>query len=288
MKNDQNPWLFLGATGRVGQLLTRHWAQNPSPLPLVYQTRAQTPRNSPSLLWSPLDGAQALVTHTQKNGPLHGMIVFIGATPGQSTDMSLNQSLAEACLDAALRAGIQRVLLASSSAVYGVGRGVPLRESDALYPVNDYGTSKARMEDACGPWRARGLDVCCLRIGNVAGADALLKQMNDPTRRQIDQYSDGLGPQRSYIGPAALAHVLTSLATHTDPLPACLNIGTPDPVRMADLATAANIAWDYVPAPHGPQFQSITIDCRQLQALHSFTQDDIGSTAIVRQLLDLT
>lgn len=284
------PWVFLGAAGRVGCLVTRHLCAASPVVPLFYQTRQLTAdaQAQPAFFWAPLDGPQGLLDFVLHTGPIGGLMVFLGATPGQSADMSLNETLAEACLSAAHQAGIGRVLLASSSAVYGVGKGLPFLETDDLTPVNDYGLAKARMEEACQPWRDRGLEVCCLRIGNVAGADALLKHMGEEAPRQIEQYADGRGPQRSYIGPAMLGDVLISLAGHRGVLPPCLNIATPHPVGMTDLATAAGMAWDYVPANSQPQFQSITINCAALQALHHFASGDSRSDAIVRQLLDPT
>lgn len=284
MKIALQAWVFLGASGRVGRLVTRSLRAAPIPaLPITYQIRTAAEGGS-AFVWAPLDGPAGLLTHVQRAGRVQGMFVFLGATPGQASDMGLNVSLAEACLNAAAQAEITRVLLASSSAVYGAGRGLAFTETDPLQPVNNYGLAKARMEDACQPWRARGLEVCCLRIGNVAGADALLKHIGTQEPRAIEQFADGLGPQRSYIGPATLGDVLVSLARHTGPLPPSINIATPDPVRMADLATAADMPWGYTPATSAPALQNITINCRLLETLHSFAPDDKGPDAIVRQL----
>lgn len=288
MNTQIQSWAFLGASGRVGQLVTRGWRQGDKPAHRIFfQTRKMNHAlMGTSFVWAPLDGSAGLKSCVDIHGPLGGMFIFVGATPGQAADMSLNVDLAESCLKAAYEAQVPRVLLASSSAVYGVGEGRPFIETDDLKPVNAYGSAKAHMEEVGLQWRDCGLDVCCLRIGNVAGADALLKHRGETTPRHIDQYADGLGPQRSYIGPRTLGNVLMSLAAHKGPLPACLNIGTPDPVRMEDLATAAGMAWDYVPAATAPQFQSITINCERLQTLHRFTQKDSGCQAIVQQLQD--
>ncbi len=175
------------------------------------------------------------------------MVALAGVVPGPGRDLSLNRTIAEATLDAAAQAGITRVLLASSSAVYGAGEA--MAEDAPPAPVNAYGVAKREMEAACAPWRARGMEICCLRIGNVAGADALL--LNVVERRGaivIDRIADGGGPVRSYIGPASLAAVLATLCRHAGPLPDMLNIAAPQPVAMTALAQAAGARYETRPA----------------------------------------
>jgi nucleoside-diphosphate-sugar epimerase len=211
-------------------------------------------------------------------------VALAGITPGPGRNLGLNRPLAEATLDAGLRAGVTRVLLASSSAVYGAG-GIPFTEDAPCAPVNAYGAAKLEMEAACAPWRARGLDICALRIGNVAGADALLLNVartGPGGAVVIDRFADGGGPVRSYIGPATLAAVLATLCRHPGPLPEALNIAAPDPVAMTALAQAAGAHIETRPAPRGAH-QRITLDCRRLAALHRFAPGDSTPAEMVRQ-----
>lgn len=71
--------------------------------------------------------------------------------------------------EAALQAGVRRVVLASSSSVYGHGRDRPSRETDELAPVSPYGVSKSAAEQLAGVYRERGLDVVVLRYFTVYG-----------------------------------------------------------------------------------------------------------------------
>jgi nucleoside-diphosphate-sugar epimerase len=210
--------------------------------------------DGPQVEWRPLEAALP--------GRYQAMIVLAGAVRG---DLGLNARLAEACLAAAERAGIGRVLLASSSAVYGVGEG--LAETAATRPVNDYGRAKLEAEAVADLWRGRGLAATSLRIGNVAGADALLAGIEPGKPVIIDQFADGTGPLRSYIGPRSLADVLAALLEKD--LPPVLNVAAPNPVGMADLASAAGADWAYCPAPPTAH-QRITLDCSQLASLYSF------------------
>jgi UDP-glucose 4-epimerase len=72
-------------------------------------------------------------------------------------------------LDAALRAGVGRVVFSSSREVYGDQTVFPVSESTPLAPKNLYGASKAAGEAYCAAFRNRGLDVRVLRLTNVFG-----------------------------------------------------------------------------------------------------------------------
>lgn len=235
-------WLFTGAGGRVGRLLWRYWQEAPPQAELLYQTRRNDWLSRFELSWDPLNEPIP-----KDVGKIDCIVAYAGITPAYGTNLGLNAALAEATLASAFEAGVGRVLLTSSSAIYGLSTGNrPFCEDDEPRPVNDYGRSKLAMEEVCVAWRARGLDVCCLRIGNVAGADVLLLNgLAVDMPLFIDRFDDGGGPQRSYIGPATLARVTASLAAHPGPLPACVNVGAPKPVAMADLASAAGFTWTW-------------------------------------------
>ncbi|MCC6002582.1 MAG: NAD-dependent epimerase/dehydratase family protein [Pararhodobacter sp.] len=281
--------LLVGASGRVGRLLLPAWRIAGQGGVIVQQRgEAPLPRQFPGVVWSPLEQPALLPELLADHLPVRAMIVLAGVTPsspmsGAGADrMALNDALAQACLRAAHEAGIGRVLLASSSAVYGAGRARPWHESDALHPPSPYGRAKLVMEKAAPPWRARGVQVCSLRIGNVAGADALLSRARQDETLLIDRFSDGTGPERSYIGPQSLARVLMALTDPAIDLPACLNIGAPTPVTMDALADAAGLPWEWRPAP--PQAVArLTLDCDALAALVPFDDSEGTATGIVAQ-----
>lgn len=281
------PVLLVGASGRVGRMVLHHWSRTPDALRLVPQYRGIPA--PPGLNWDPLQSSDSLMRASDSVGGFGAMIVLAGVTPGSGRPLSLNSDLAEACLRAAGRAGIGRVLMASSSAVYGAGSGVALCERAPCAPVNAYGAAKLAMERACTPWREVGLEVCALRIGNVAGADALMCNIAGAEAGTeasavvgIDIFADGTGPQRSYIGPRSLARVLYSLCRHPAPLPPVLNVAAPSPVRMSALAEAAGHPWRPRPAPP-KALHRITLDCRALAALHAFAPEESRPDEMVRQ-----
>ncbi len=73
-------------------------------------------------------------------------------------------------LDAARRAGVRRVVYASSSAVYGNRPTSPKRETDLPAPISAYGAAKLAAEYYCGAFAATfPLQTVALRYFNVFG-----------------------------------------------------------------------------------------------------------------------
>ncbi len=88
---------------------------------------------------------------------------------------AVNASGTVAVLEAARAVRVKRVVLASSSSVYGSGvPGVPAdaprAESHAPAPISPYGASKLAAEAACRAWAAAfNMQCLCLRYFNVFG-----------------------------------------------------------------------------------------------------------------------
>ncbi|MCY4423415.1 MAG: NAD-dependent epimerase/dehydratase family protein [Acidimicrobiaceae bacterium] len=79
----------------------------------------------------------------------------------------VNVAGTHAVLEAALAAGVRRVVIASSSSVYGETSGRDGRRT--LSPISPYGASKAACEHLAGVYARRGLDVVTLRYFTVYG-----------------------------------------------------------------------------------------------------------------------
>ncbi|MFP4404534.1 NAD-dependent epimerase/dehydratase family protein [Rhodosalinus sp.] len=277
--------MVTGGSGRIGRLLARAWAAAPPPLDPLWQSRQQ---EAVALHWAPLEGPEGLL-FALGDGPPAAMLVLSGVTPGGDTPLKLNAALARACLDAARTVGIPRVLYASSQAVYGMPGEAPFSETDAPHRASAYGRAKLDAEAVCAAARSEGLEVCALRIGNVFGADALMRnvaRLAPGGALEIDRFADGRGPLRSYIGPATLARVLGALAADTDPLPPALNVAAPGAVAMADLATAARLPWRWTPAPP-TAVQSVLLDCRALARRVHVLPEEATAPGIAAQLARL-
>ena len=104
---------------------------------------------------------------------------------GLKSTMEMNVSVTGAVLDAAVQAGVGRVVLASSSSIYGdtaITDGTRVRS-----PLSPYGASKAACEHLAEAYVRRGLDVVTLRYFTVFGPrqrpDMAMHRMFEATRR---------------------------------------------------------------------------------------------------------
>jgi len=273
--------LILGGNGRIGTMLRHVWDGDDMGLDLTFQTRSSDTVSD--VCWNLFDP----IPEALLQAPIFDcMIVLSGVVPKPDADFARNSDIGLASLAAAAQLGVGSVILASTSAVYGAYKATALREEDALHPVNDYGTSKQEMEQRCAAAaQTLSLGLCCLRIGNVAGADSLLvnaQNLSKGQRLTLDVFPDGGTPLRSYIGPETLAQALSSLVFHEGPLPPVLNVAVPRPVTMGALAQAAGVPFDLRPNATTAH-QRITLDCSRLAQIHSFTPADSDPETMVQQ-----
>jgi UDP-glucose 4-epimerase len=149
-------------------------------------------------------------------------------------------------LEAMRDAGVLRLVISSTAAVYGVPESSPISEDAPLRPINPYGESKRSLEAAAG-WfaRAYGLRVASLRYFNVAGATTRNGETHDPETHLIPNALNAVagGPPLTLYG--------------TDyPTPD----GTPirDYVHVEDLAEAHRLALEAT-APGDERTESMLI-----------------------------
>lgn len=245
MKEPSKGPLIVGGTGKVGRALRAVW---PKDVMAFWQGR-----RGGDYPWDVLQDAPPVWPNEAE-----GLIGLAGTTQGEHLDD--NAALAIATCELGARHG-QRVLIASSQAVYG-RTDAPATETTPCMPDTDYGRAKLAMEQAISDFE----NVTILRIGNVIGCDNLLLNAATGGTIMLDQFDTGEGPQRSYIGPQVLCHVLRSLLQHAGPLPRILNISQPQSVAMADILTAANVEWNWTAA--GPKALSrLDLDTSLLQTI---------------------
>ena len=86
---------------------------------------------------------------------------------------SVNVDGAAVTFAAALEAGVRRVVLISSTAVYGVPEHHPIHEDDPLVGVGHYGESKIDAERLCDAFARRGLETVIVRPKTFLGPERL-------------------------------------------------------------------------------------------------------------------
>lgn len=233
--------VLLGANGRLGQVIRAFWSDGD----LVPVARTAAPGARPVEILADADGLRDVLA---QSGAVICMAGVTDAAVRVGAAMSDNVDLALATIEAAHAAGAGRVFVASSAAVYGRQSGA-LAEDAALDPLTDYGRAKRDMEQASlALGETLGQPVTALRIGNVAGVDAILGGWQ--TGMRIDQLPGGRTPARSYIGVRGLVQVLQNLTQLPD-VPPVLNIAQPGVIEMGALLDAANLPWTPRPAPEG-------------------------------------
>ena len=109
-------------------------------------------------------------------------------------------------LNAALDAGVKKIIFSSSCAVYGVPAKVPIDETNPRQPVNPYGVSKMFFEQGLEAYdRAYGFRYASLRYFNAAGADESgeIGELHEPESHLIPlalRAAAGLGPELQVFG----------------------------------------------------------------------------------------
>lgn len=151
-------------------------------------------------------------------------------------------------VDAAQRAGVKKVLAASSASVYGLAESFPTREDH--HPYNDqtfYGASKTLLEGLLRSYRAmHGLDYVAMRYFNVYGPRMDLHgKYTEVLIRWMDRIEAGLPPlilgdghqtmDFVYIDDIARANVA---ALASDVTGEVFNVARGEETSLRDLADA--------------------------------------------------
>jgi UDP-glucose-4-epimerase GalE len=109
-------------------------------------------------------------------------------------------------LNAALDAGVKKIIYSSSCAVYGVPVKVPIVEENPRQPVNPYGVTKLIFEEALEAYDpAYGIRYASLRYFNASGADESgeIGESHDPETHLIPlalRAAAGTGPELQVFG----------------------------------------------------------------------------------------
>lgn len=168
----------------------------------------------------------------------------------------------ERLLAAAGRAGVGRVVLASSSSVYGEAARYPCSEDDLPRPHSPYGVTKLAAEHlGLAHARNEGLPVVALRFFSVYGPrqrpDMGLRRLFDAVRTggAFPRYGDGSQVRDlTYVGDVVDATLLAASAAEVDP-GTVLNVAGGSQVSLAELIERVEVLTG----------RAITVDQRPVQ-----------------------
>jgi len=145
-------------------------------------------------------------------------------------------------LNAALEAGVKKIIFSSTCAVYGEPAKVPIEENTPRQPVNPYGVSKLFFEQALEAYdRAYEFRYASLRYFNAAGADESgeIGELHDPETHLIPlalRAAAGTGPELQVFG-----------SDYPTPDGTCIR----DYIHVNDLANAHVRALEHLAAGRG-------------------------------------
>ena len=108
-----------------------------------------------------------------------------------SVNVAATMSLLESCV----KNEVARFVFASSSAVYGAAKKMPIPENAPTRPLSPYGESKLRVEKYCQKfWKEHGLETVCLRYFNAYGPRQTTGQYAGVISRFFDRLKNKLPP----------------------------------------------------------------------------------------------
>lgn len=221
-------------------------------------------------------GGDDVIASDLRHGDLHDIVggadavVHLAARPGVqaswgeglSACMDHNVTATARLLEAATHARVPRVVVASSSSVYGPTDGRASRETDPPNPVSPYAVSKLAAEQLAKVFAQRGLPVVSLRFFTVYGPrqrpDMAFSRLISAALGGSCFEVRGSGRQRrdfTYVGDVVDA---VSRACVADLAPGTiLNVGGGRPaslldaVAMVESATGRRVDLRHVPRPPG-------------------------------------
>jgi UDP-glucose 4-epimerase len=96
----------------------------------------------------------------------------------------------------------KRIIFSSTCATYGIPASIPIKEDAPQNPINPYGRTKLMMEQILHDYNeAYGIDYCCLRYFNAAGADpgGEIGEKHDPETHLIPLVLDAAADERKSV-----------------------------------------------------------------------------------------
>ncbi|MGB9069475.1 MAG: UDP-glucose 4-epimerase GalE [Candidatus Acidiferrales bacterium] len=166
-----------------------------------------------------------------------------------------------AFVGALMKAGVKKMVLSSTAAVYGEPKEIPITESSSSWPVNPYGWSKFMMERLLASYdTAYGMKSISLRYFNAAGATERSGELHEPESHLV--------PNVLKTAAGETPHIRVFGTDYPTPDGTAVR----DYVHVADLAEAHLLAIEYLR-------RGGDSDCLNLGSGDGFSVMDVIETA---------
>ena len=279
--------LITGGAGFIGSHLTRHFAEQ-AEVTVLDDLRSGYARNLDGVRCRFLQGSilddvalKQAIAGAEEVYHLAAMISVPESIAKPAECAKLNTEGTQRVLDAALNAGVRKVVLASSAAIYGDNPTVPKLESMTPEPKSPYAETKLAGEKLLAQYtRAHGLGTTSLRFFNVFGPQQdprsayaaavpifIAKALRD---EPICIHGDG-GQTRDFIHVADIVGAL-AYAGHSKDMSGTYNVGYGQSQSILALAqeiirlTGSKSTIEHLPSRAGDVRHSLASTARLLSA----------------------
>ncbi len=279
--------LITGGAGFIGSHLTRHFAEQ-AEVTVLDDLRSGYARNLDGVRCRFLQGSildnvalKQAIAGAEEVYHLAAMISVPESVAKPAECAKLNTEGTQRVLDAALNAGVRKVVLASSAAIYGDNPTVPKLESMTPEPKSPYAETKLEGEKLLAQYtRAHGLGTTSLRFFNVFGPQQdprsayaaavpifIAKALRD---EPIGIHGDG-GQTRDFIHVADIVGAL-AYAGHSKDMSGTYNVGYGQSQSILALAqeiirlTGSKSTIEHLPSRAGDVRHSLASTARLLSA----------------------
>jgi UDP-glucose 4-epimerase len=254
---DDRRFLITGGAGLVGSHIADALVRaGATEIRVLEQFTRGTPAN---LSWAIDNGPVSLIEGDVRNPAdvalaTEGIDVVFHQAALRITQCAVEPRLAHEVMvdgtfnvaEAAVKAGVRKVVVASSASVYGMADVFPTPETHALYANRTlYGAAKAFNEALFRSFQEmHGLDYVALRYFNVYGPRLAIRGAHTEVLiRWMERIEDGLPPlifgdgsdavDFVHVEDVARANLLAAAGTLTDEV---FNVGSGIPTTLAELA----------------------------------------------------
>ncbi len=161
--------LVTGGSGYFGEILVRRLLERGQAVRIFDRVAAADRPKEAQLCLGDVRDEAAVERAMQGVRVVHHNVAQVPLAKDRELFWSVNVDGTRHVLQAAQRAGVQKVVLTSSSAVHGVPRYNPVTERTLPRPREAYGKAKLAAERLGWDFAARGLDVSVVRPRTILG-----------------------------------------------------------------------------------------------------------------------